>query len=62
MMLSDATLEREVIDLIATHLGEGWRGVIRHLGFSEGELDQMVEDHHHQGVKEVHYIFTFIAS
>lgn len=57
MIKCDDRLERETMNIIAENLGEGWRNVIRELGFSDGRIDQMVEDHHIKGVREVIYQF-----
>uniref|UniRef100_A0A1B0D139 Uncharacterized protein n=2 Tax=Phlebotomus papatasi TaxID=29031 RepID=A0A1B0D139_PHLPP len=55
MMKSQEKLEHEHIEIIAMHLGEDWRNVARDLGYSQGQIDQLLEDHHITGVKEVIY-------
>ncbi|XP_037036042.1 protein immune deficiency [Bradysia coprophila] len=55
MMRSNEPVNERVMDVISTHLGENWRGLFRHLGFSDGQIDQMKEDYHPNGVKEVIY-------
>ncbi|GAB0097922.1 hypothetical protein DMENIID0001_136070 [Sergentomyia squamirostris] len=55
MMKSQEKLEHDHIEIIATHLGEDWRNVARDLGYSQGQIDQLLEDHHITGVKEVIY-------
>lgn len=45
------------MDIVSTHLGEGWRDVIRLLGFSEGQIEQLFEDNYARGIKEVIYGF-----
>ncbi|XP_059614350.1 protein immune deficiency [Phlebotomus argentipes] len=55
MMKSQEKLEHEHIEIIATHLGEDWRNVARDLGYSQGQIDQLMEDNHISGVKEVIY-------
>lgn len=56
-MKSNEPLSHRPIDVIATHLGEGWRDIVRQLGFSDGQIEQMMEDHYVKGVKEVIYQF-----
>uniref|UniRef100_A0A1B0GLN5 Death domain-containing protein n=1 Tax=Lutzomyia longipalpis TaxID=7200 RepID=A0A1B0GLN5_LUTLO len=55
MMKSQERLEHEHIEIIATHLGEDWRNVARDLGYSQGQIDQLLEDNHINGIKEVIY-------
>jgi len=56
MMKSTEPVNERVMDVISTHLGENWRFVFRTLGYSDGQIDQMYEDHHRgNGVKEVIY-------
>lgn len=57
MMHSAEPLQHRHMDLVATHLGEGWRDIIRLLGFSDGQIEQMYEDHYARGIKEVIYGF-----
>lgn len=56
-MKSTEPLSHRPMDVVATHLGEGWRDIIRQLGFSDGQIEQMMEDHYVKGVKEVIYQF-----
>lgn len=55
MMRSNEPVNERVMDVISTHLGENWRSLFRHLGFSDGQIDQMKEDYYINGVKEVIY-------
>uniref|UniRef100_A0A1L8DKT7 Putative receptor-interacting serine/threonine-protein kinase 1 n=1 Tax=Nyssomyia neivai TaxID=330878 RepID=A0A1L8DKT7_9DIPT len=55
MMRCPDRLEHEHIEIIATHLGEDWRNVARDLGYSQGQIDQLIEDNHIIGIKEVIY-------
>lgn len=57
MMRSSECLKHRHIDIVSTHLGEGWRDIIRHLGFSDGQIEQLYEDNHARGIKEVIYVF-----
>uniref|UniRef100_A0A1I8MLB4 Uncharacterized protein n=1 Tax=Musca domestica TaxID=7370 RepID=A0A1I8MLB4_MUSDO len=43
----------KIIDAIATHLGSGWKDVMRVLGFSDGQISQSELDNHLHGTKEV---------
>lgn len=55
-MKSKDPINAKVLDVISTHLGENWRFLFRnHLGFSDGQIDQMNENYHISGVKEVIY-------
>lgn len=54
MMQSQEEPSHRIIDTIATHLGEGWKMVMRELGFSDGQISQAIIDHHiHGNIKEV---------
>ncbi|KAL9914579.1 protein immune deficiency-like [Glossina fuscipes] len=56
MMQSQEEPSHRIIDTIATHLGEGWKMVMRELGFSDGQISQAIIDHHiHGNIKEVIY-------
>uniref|UniRef100_A0A1A9WQG5 Death domain-containing protein n=1 Tax=Glossina brevipalpis TaxID=37001 RepID=A0A1A9WQG5_9MUSC len=56
MMQSQEEPNHRIIDTIATHLGEGWKTVMRELGFSDGQISQAIIDHHiHGNTKEVIY-------
>lgn len=57
MMKSIEELTHKSMNIVATHLGEGWRDVVRHLGFSDGQIEQMYEENHAKGIKEVIYQF-----
>lgn len=57
MMKSTDELTHRACDVISTHLGEGWRNVIRELGFSDGRIEQMYEENQVKGIKEVIYQF-----
>lgn len=57
MMRSTEPLTHRHMDIVSTHLGEGWRDIIRLLGFSEGQIEQMYEDNYPRGIKEVIYGF-----
>lgn len=57
MMKSTEPLTHKTMNIISTHLGEGWRDVVRGLGFSDGQIEQMLEDHYIKGIKEVIYQF-----
>lgn len=57
MMKCDDLLEFPTMNIIAENLGEGWRNVIRQLGFNDGRIEQMMEDHHIKGIREVIYQF-----
>ncbi|XP_073835175.1 death domain-containing immune deficiency protein [Musca autumnalis] len=52
------SLERpthKIIDTAATHLGAGWKEVMRMLGFSDGQISQSELDNHLHGTKETIY-------
>lgn len=55
MMKSNDPVNERVMDVVSTHLGESWRSLFRHLGFSDGQIDQMKEDYQSNGVKEAIY-------
>lgn len=61
ILSSDKLMKREHLDIVATHLGEGWRDVGMKLGYSNGQLDHFYADYKHIGTKEVHIqIFFFV--
>lgn len=54
MMQSQEEPNHRMLDTISTHLGEGWKDVMRNLGHSEGQVAQALIDHQmHGGIKEV---------
>ncbi|BFG03234.1 protein immune deficiency [Drosophila madeirensis] len=56
MMQSQDEPDPRLLDAVATHLGEGWKQVMRDLGHSEGQIDQAIIDHQmHGNIKEVIY-------
>lgn len=56
MMKSKDPVNVKIMDVISTHLGENWRFLFRnHLGFTDGQIDQMKENFYINGVKEVIY-------
>ncbi|KAH8372013.1 hypothetical protein KR093_009743 [Drosophila rubida] len=56
MMQSEAEPDMRILDVVATHLGEGWKQVMRELGHSEGQIEQAIIDHQaHGNIKEVIY-------
>ncbi|XP_037950214.1 protein immune deficiency [Teleopsis dalmanni] len=56
MMQSQEEPNHRILDTIATHLGEGWKQVMRELGLSDGQIEQAIIDHQmHGGIKEVIY-------
>lgn len=57
MMHSGEQLAHRHMDIVSTHLGEGWRDIIRLLGFSDGQIEQLYEDNYARGIKEVIYGF-----
>lgn len=57
MMKSTEELSHRSMDVISTHLGEGWRDVVRQLHFSDGQIEQMYEENYAKGIKEVIYQF-----
>lgn len=57
MMKSTEELSHRTMDVISTHLGEGWRDVVRQLGFSDGQIGQLYEENYAKGIKEVIYQF-----
>lgn len=57
MMHSQQPLNHRHMDIVSTHLGHGWRDIIRLLGFTDGQIEQMYEDHYVRGIKEVVYSF-----
>lgn len=61
-----STCEREItvddIFVIKTHIGHGWRDVIRRLGYSEGQLDQFEENHKDKGIDEVRLFHGIVAT
>lgn len=57
MMQSREEPNHRILETISTHLGEGWKQVMRELGLSEGQIEQAVIDHQmHGGIKEVYTI------
>ncbi|KAM8712799.1 hypothetical protein ACLKA7_013172 [Drosophila subpalustris] len=56
MMQSQDEPDVRLLDTVATHLGEGWKQVMRQLGHSEGQIEQAIIDHQmHGNIKEVIY-------
>lgn len=56
MMQSQDEPDVRLLDTVATHLGEGWKQVMRELGHSEGQIEQAIIDHQmHGNIKEVIY-------
>ncbi|XP_011182207.1 protein immune deficiency [Zeugodacus cucurbitae] len=56
MMQSREEPNHRILETVSTHLGEGWKHVMRELGLSEGQIEQAVIDHQmHGGIKEVIY-------
>ncbi|XP_017960287.1 protein immune deficiency [Drosophila navojoa] len=56
MMQSQQEPDERLLDAVATHLGEGWKQVMRDLGHSEGQIEQAIIDHQmHGNIKEVIY-------
>lgn len=56
MMQSRDEPDPRLLDAVATHLGEGWKQVMRDLGHSEGQIEQAIIDHQmHGNIKEVSY-------
>ncbi|KAH8407444.1 hypothetical protein KR222_001266 [Zaprionus bogoriensis] len=54
MMQSQEEPDPRLLDAVATHLGEGWKHVMRELGHSEGQIEQAIIDHQmHGNIKEV---------
>lgn len=57
MMKCNDPLEYTEMNIIAENLGQGWRDVIRELGFSDGKIEQLHEENTVKGIKEVIYQF-----
>ncbi|EDW62178.1 protein immune deficiency [Drosophila virilis] len=56
MMQSQQEPDERLLDTVATHLGEGWKHIMRELGHSEGQIEQAIIDHQmHGNIKEVIY-------
>ncbi|XP_055838774.1 protein immune deficiency [Episyrphus balteatus] len=56
MMKSTEELDHKMMVVISTHLGEGWKNVLRDLGYTDGQIEQSIIDNQIQGgVKEVIY-------
>ncbi|EDV55081.1 protein immune deficiency [Drosophila erecta] len=56
MMQSQEEPDMRLLDVVSTHLGEGWKQVMRDLGQSEGQIDQAIIDHQmHGNIREVIY-------
>lgn len=55
ILSSEKLMKRGHIDIVATHLGGGWRDVGMKLGYSNGQLDHFYADFKHIGTKEVVY-------
>ncbi|XP_016957880.1 protein immune deficiency [Drosophila biarmipes] len=56
MMQSQEEPDVRLLDVVSTHLGEGWKQVMRNLGLSEGQIDQAIIDHQmHGNIREVIY-------
>lgn len=54
MMQSQEEPDVRLLDVVSTHLGEGWKQVMRDLGMSEGQIDQAIIDHQmHGNIREV---------
>jgi len=65
MMQSQEEPDVRLLDVVSTHLGEGWKQVMRDLGQSEGQIDQAIIDHQmHGNIREVRllkYSKTFLT-
>ncbi|XP_036331249.1 protein immune deficiency [Rhagoletis pomonella] len=56
MMQSRDEPNHRILETISTHLGEGWKHIMRELGHSEGQIEQALIDHQmHGGIREVIY-------
>ncbi|XP_075147036.1 death domain-containing immune deficiency protein [Haematobia irritans] len=55
MMNSFAEPNHRMLDTVSTHLGGGWKQVMRVLGFSEGQISQSELDNQVHGTKEIIY-------
>ncbi|XP_030384310.1 protein immune deficiency [Scaptodrosophila lebanonensis] len=56
MMQCQDEPEMRLLDTVASHLGEGWKQIMRELGHSEGQIEQAIIDHQmHGNIKEVIY-------
>ncbi|XP_055917282.1 protein immune deficiency [Eupeodes corollae] len=56
MMKSSEELDHKMMVVISTHLGEGWKNVLRDLNFTDGQIEQSIIDNQiHGGVREVIY-------
>lgn len=62
ILSSDKLMKRGHLDIVATHLGEGWRDVGMKLGYSNGQLDHFYADFKHIGTKEVNIQVFFTCS
>ncbi|KAK4872209.1 hypothetical protein RN001_016333 [Aquatica leii] len=53
LMCRNDPLSKDVITLVATHIGENWRSACRSLDYSDGQIYQFEEYYHRNGVKEI---------
>lgn len=52
---SDEEITLEDIFVIKTHVGNAWKDVARRLSYSEGQIEQFIENYKHRGMDEVIY-------
>jgi len=55
LLESKQPVTRDHIRLIAPHVGQNWRQVGRRLKLTDGRLEQIDQDYHKEGMKEVVY-------
>lgn len=57
LSFSEQQLTVESMFFIKTHLGYGWRKFFKSLGYTNGQLDQFVENYRIKGIDEVTQFF-----
>jgi len=53
LLESKEQVTRDHIRLIAPHVGQNWKEVGRTLKLTDGRLEQIDQDHHKEGMREV---------
>lgn len=56
---SKQPVTRDHIRLVAPHVGQNWKDVGRTLNLTDGRLEQIDQDHHKEGMKEVFETFAY---
>ena len=56
---SEKAITKNDILIIKEHMGNGWKEVAKKIGFTQGEIDQLLEDNKHKKISEV--IFNLLT-